>query len=247
MVDPQQTAGDDQPLIQPTELSPQTQPSSHPGEPTALGTPQSGSAVETALTVGSTLGPYLLLAKLGEGGMGAVYKARHTRLDKVVAIKVLSGHLTKQAAAVSRFGREMQAVGKIDHPNIVRAMDAGEVGGTHYLAMEYVEGDDLQQLVQARGPLSVVHACKAIRQAALALAAAHGAGLVLVLAATPTSWFGLARLYQSRGPAACERDLPPAAALRNRCAPGRVSRYVSGTPIRRLATGRYPALPAGGS
>jgi serine/threonine protein kinase len=124
------------------------------------------------------LGPYRIEQKLGEGGMGAVYKAVHTRLDKVVAIKVLPHQLTQQAKLVARFEREMKAVGKLEHPHIVRAMDAGDIGGVHYLAMEYVEGTDLQRFVKTKGPLSIPNACKAIRQAALALSAAHAAGLV---------------------------------------------------------------------
>lgn len=174
----EQPARKDQPLVLPTEFAPQTHSSSHSSEPTSVGLPQAEPATETALILGSTLGPYRLLAKLGEGGMGAVYKAQHTKLDKSVAIKVLPDHLTRHAASVSRFEREMKAVGKINHPNIVQAFDAGQFGGTHYLAMEYVEGVDLLQLVKDRGLLPVEQACDMIRQASLALAAAHGVGLV---------------------------------------------------------------------
>jgi serine/threonine protein kinase len=78
------------------------------------------------------LGAYELLAKLGEGGMGAVYKARHVKLDKIVAIKVLPTERMKDKQAVTRFEREMRAVGKLEHPHIVRAMDAGEAEGVHY-------------------------------------------------------------------------------------------------------------------
>ncbi len=131
-----------------------------------------------ALYEATQLGPYRLLTKLGEGGMGAVYKAQHEHLDKTVAIKVLPRHVTQHADAIARFKREMKAVGKLNHPNIVQAHDAGEIDGVHYLAMEFVEGTDLQKLVKQRGPLSVVNACKVIRQAAQALAAAHAAGLV---------------------------------------------------------------------
>ena len=124
------------------------------------------------------LGQYELLSKLGEGGMGAVYKARHLKLDKIVALKVLPPERTKDKSAVARFAREMRAVGKLDHPNIVRAMDAGEVDGTHFLVMEYVQGIDLSQLVRARGPLPVAEACELIRQAALGLDEAHELGMV---------------------------------------------------------------------
>ena len=81
---------------------------------------------------------YTLMEKLGEGGMGAVYRAVHTRLEKTVAVKVLSDRRLKNSNLLARFSREMKAVGKLDHPNIVRATDAGEVDGTHFLAAEYV-------------------------------------------------------------------------------------------------------------
>lgn len=121
---------------------------------------------------------YELLEKLGEGGMGAVYKARHTRLDKIVAVKMLPSQRMQDQAAVARFDREMRAVGKLDHPHIVRAFDAGEVEGTHFLVMEYVEGLDLSQLVKRHGPLKIADACELVRQAALGLAEAHEHGMV---------------------------------------------------------------------
>jgi serine/threonine protein kinase/WD40 repeat protein len=116
---------------------------------------------------------YKLLAKIGEGGMGAVYKALHTKLDKIVALKVLPAERTKDEQSVARFEREMRAVGKLDHPNIVRAMDAGEADGQHFLVMEYVKGSDLSQLVKANGSLPVADACELIRQAAVGLDEAH--------------------------------------------------------------------------
>ncbi|MFO0868824.1 MAG: serine/threonine-protein kinase [Pirellulales bacterium] len=130
------------------------------------------------LAAGSRLDTYELVEKLGEGGMGSVWKARHVKLDKFVALKVLPVHLTQDPEAVRRFEREMRAVGKLDHPHVVRAMDAGEVGGLHFLVMEYVEGTDLSKYVQARGPRSVADACVMLRHAALGLAAAHAQGLI---------------------------------------------------------------------
>ncbi len=130
------------------------------------------------VTVGSKLGPYLLVRKLGQGGMGAVYEARHTKLDKTFALKVLPPGFATNAAALSRFEREMIAVGKLDHPHIIRATNADEWNGTHYLVMEYIEGTDLSVLVKERGVLSVRDACKVIRQAALGLQHAHEHGLV---------------------------------------------------------------------
>ncbi len=116
-----------------------------------------------------TLGQYELVEKIGEGGMGAVYKARHTKLDKIVAIKVLPSEKMKDKSAVARFEREMRAVGKLEHPNIVRAMDAGEVDGMHFLVMEYVKGLDLSQISKQYGPLPIAEACELIRQAAVGL------------------------------------------------------------------------------
>jgi serine/threonine protein kinase len=127
---------------------------------------------------GAKLDVYELVEKVGEGGMGSVWKARHTRLDKLVALKVLPAHLTSDPAAVNRFEREMKAVGKLEHAHIVRAMDAGDFDGLHYLVMELVEGSDLNRLVKERGPRSINEACQMIRQAALGLAHAHAHGLV---------------------------------------------------------------------
>jgi serine/threonine protein kinase len=130
------------------------------------------------LVVGSRFDTYELIEKLGEGGMGAVWKARHLKLDKFVALKVLPAQLTRDPEAVRRFEREMRAVGKLEHPNVVRAMDAREVGGLHFLVMEYVEGTDLSKYIRARGPRSVADACVMARHAALGLAAAHAQGLI---------------------------------------------------------------------
>lgn len=125
-----------------------------------------------------SLRDYRILEKIGEGGMGAVYKALHTRLDRVVALKALPLERTRDEQSISRFAREMKAVGKLDHPNIVRAMDAGDHEGQHYLAMEFVQGVDLSQLVRSTGQLPIAEACEIIRQAAEGLQHAHEHGLV---------------------------------------------------------------------
>ena len=124
------------------------------------------------------LDEYRLLEKLGEGGMGAVYRALHTKLDRVVAVKVLSHKRMSRSDAVSRFEREMKAVGKLNHPNIVHAYDAGEDDETHYLVMEFVRGIDLRRLVKELGPLPVAEACEIMRQAASGLDHAYRHGLV---------------------------------------------------------------------
>lgn len=125
-----------------------------------------------------TLRDYRLLDKLGSGGMGTVYRAKHERLGRFVAIKVLPGERMRQPQAVARFSREMQAVGNLDHPHIVRAFDAGEIEGKHFLAMELIDGIDLSALSKQEGPLPVGVACELARQAALGLQYAHEQGLV---------------------------------------------------------------------
>jgi serine/threonine protein kinase len=124
------------------------------------------------------LGEYELLAELGSGGMGTVYRARHTRLDKTVALKILAPGSLFDDEVVARFDREMKAVGRLNHPNIVQAHDAGEIGGTRFLVMEYVDGVSLSTLIDAGGPLPVAAACELIRQAAVGLDHAHRQGLV---------------------------------------------------------------------
>jgi serine/threonine-protein kinase len=124
------------------------------------------------------LGPYELLDKLGEGGMGQVFKARHRLMNRVVALKIIRKERLLDAAAVRRFNQEVQAAAQLSHPNIVTAFDSNQAGHQHYLAMEYVEGTDLARLVRQSGPLPVATACEYVRQAALGLQHAHEKGLV---------------------------------------------------------------------
>jgi serine/threonine protein kinase len=124
------------------------------------------------------LGQYQLLEKLGQGGMGTVYKALHTRLKRDVAVKILPVERMNEPEAVARFQREMEAVGKLKHPNIVQAHDAGESDGRHFLVMEFLDGMNLSRLVRSSGPLPVADACEAVRQAAMGLQHAHEHGLI---------------------------------------------------------------------
>jgi eukaryotic-like serine/threonine-protein kinase len=124
------------------------------------------------------LGPYLVLERLGDGGTGQVFKARHQKLDRLVALKIIRKELLTDPEVVARFYREIQVVSQLDHANVVRAFDAGPLGGGHALVMEYVEGTDLSRLVKESGPLSVPQACEYVRQAALGLQHAHERGLV---------------------------------------------------------------------
>jgi serine/threonine-protein kinase len=124
------------------------------------------------------LGKYVLLERLGEGGMGQVFKARHRVMERLVALKIIRPDLLHHPGAVRRFHQEIKAVAQLSHPNIVLAHDADQDGDTHFLVMEYVAGVDLKRLVQDIGALPVAHACEYIRQAASGLRHAHERGLV---------------------------------------------------------------------
>ncbi len=125
-----------------------------------------------------TLGAYVLLDRLGAGGMGEVFKARHRRLDRIVALKVIRKERLPGPEAVLRIQREARLAARLTHPNVVLVYDADQVGDTFFFTMEYVEGWTLAQLVANQGPLPVGLACEAIRQAALGLQHAHSHGLV---------------------------------------------------------------------
>ena len=124
------------------------------------------------------LGMYELLKPLGRGGMGAVYLAIHKQLKKQVAIKLLPILSSEGSDVRARFDREIRVVGKLNHPSIVTATDAGEIDGTQFLVMEYVPGLDLSRLARLMGRLPVADACELIRQAALGLSCAHAEGVV---------------------------------------------------------------------
>lgn len=124
------------------------------------------------------LGMYELLKPLGRGGMGAVYLATHKQLKKQVAIKLLPILSSEDSDVRARFDREIRVVGKLNHPSIVTATDAGEIDGTQFLVMEYVPGLDLSRLARLMGRLPVADACELIRQAALGLSCAHAEGVV---------------------------------------------------------------------
>ncbi len=124
------------------------------------------------------LGNYVLLERIGSGGMGQVFKARHRRMDRIVAIKLLPPALTKDQDAIARFGREVKAAAKISHPNIVAAFDADCADKVHFLVMEFVEGSDLSAHVKKHGTLSLGKAINYILQAARGLDAAHKKGVI---------------------------------------------------------------------
>jgi serine/threonine protein kinase len=127
---------------------------------------------------GFFLGPYKILDHLGQGGMGRVYKALHQNMNRIVALKVLAPNLVTTPKAQRLFQREVQAAARLTHPNIVTAFDANEVNGRHYLAMEFVDGPNLEHLVRDHGPLPVGMACSIIRQVAGGLQHAHEHGMI---------------------------------------------------------------------
>jgi len=124
------------------------------------------------------VGNYDLLALLGKGGMGAVFQARHVNLNHLVAIKLLPPASLHKPGAVERFYREMAAVGAIRHENVIRATDAGEAAGFHYLVMEYVEGADLKTVVQNIGNPDPATAADIVQQACAGLSGIRAAGLI---------------------------------------------------------------------
>ena len=124
------------------------------------------------------LGDYQLLNCLGEGGMGVVFRARHRRMDRIVAVKMVRPETLGAAVTIGRFEREVRLLAQLSHPNIVAAFDAGEVEGVPYLVMEYVEGADLASVVAQQGPLPVERAVNYVLQAAAGLHHAHERGLV---------------------------------------------------------------------
>jgi serine/threonine-protein kinase len=135
-------------------------------------------AVYEGKTKGLVFGEYVVLDKLGEGGMGVVLKAQHRRMKRLVAVKMIAGKAIGSPDAVQRFYREVEAAAKLNHPNIVQAHDASEHEGSHYLVMEYVEGRDLAAIVRDRGPMAVRAAVEYVLQAARGFQYAHEQGIV---------------------------------------------------------------------
>jgi serine/threonine-protein kinase len=127
---------------------------------------------------GLVFGRYVILDFLGKGGMGSVYKAWHRMMGRVVALKILDPRCVANFQSLARFRREMQLVGRLDHPNVVRAFDADRVGEYHFIAMEYVAGQNLQDVLKERGALSPADVVYFASQAADGLAHAHALGIL---------------------------------------------------------------------
>src|SRR6266567_325787 len=163
-----------------------------------------------AIHPGRRLGPYEILSAIGAGGMGEVYKARDTRLDRTVAIKVLPAHLADRSELRERFEREARTIASLNHPHICTLFDIGQQDGIDYLVMEYLEGETLAHRLQ-KGPLPLEQVLQYAIEIADALDKAHRKGVThrdlkpgnIMLTKTGTKLldFGLAKLKQEVAPA----------------------------------------------
>src|ERR1700688_944514 len=173
-----------------------------------------------AILPGRRLGPYEILSAIGAGGMGEVYRARDTRLDRVVAIKILSDHLADRAELRERFEREARTVASLNHPHICTLYDIGRQDGTDYLVMEYLEGETLAQRL-VKGPLPLDQVLRYAIEIADALDKAHRKGIthrdlkpgniMLTKSGTKLLDFGLAKLKQEVAPANVQLSQLPTA------------------------------------
>jgi serine/threonine protein kinase/tetratricopeptide (TPR) repeat protein len=159
--------------------------------------------------IGAKLGNYRILEKIGEGGQGTVYKATDTKLERAVVIKVLPPELTVKAANLKRFEREARLASALDHPNICTIFDLNDIEGVHFIAMQFVEGKNVRELVNGR-PLDLRSALSIAIQVADALDAAHARGIIHRdikagnVMVTPSGQvkildFGLAKLMDAEG------------------------------------------------
>ena len=170
-----------------------------------------------AILPGRRLGPYEILSAIGAGGMGEVYKARDTRLDRIVAIKVLPTHLADRPELRGRFEREAKTIASLNHPHICTLHDIGHQDGIDFLVMEYLEGETLAQRLQ-KGPLPIQQVLQYAIEIADALDKAHRKGIThrdlkpgnVMMTKTGTKLldFGLAKLKQEAAPAIPDSQLP---------------------------------------
>ncbi len=203
---------------------------------------------------------YQILGIIGEGGMGTVYKGYHLNLKRFVAIKTIRLDSTQRPELLARFLREMELVGQMDHPNVVRASDAGEKNGVFHLVMEYLTGSDLGRLLAERGRLTAADACELTRQTAVGLDYIHrtlihrdikpsnlmltSAGQIKILD------LGLARFHEAK--TGREEQTPhgyvmgtfdymaPEQAVAGAPVDGRADVYSLGCTLFQLLTGRVP-------
>src|SRR5579863_3738110 len=161
------------------------------------------------LPAGTKLGPHEILAAAGSGGMGEVYKARDTRLDRIVAIKVLPTHLADRSELRERFEREAKTIASLNHPHICTLFDTGHQDDVDFLVMEYIEGETLAQRLQ-RGALPIQQVLRYAIEIADALDKAHRQGIthrdlkpgniMLTKSGTKLLDFGLAKLKKDATP-----------------------------------------------
>src|SRR5260370_18900022 len=173
-----------------------------------------------AILPGKRLGPHEILSAIGAGGMGEVYRARDTRLDRIVAIKVLPAHLADDPERRERFEREARTIASLNHPHICTLHDIGQQDGTDFLVMEYLEGETLSERL-VNGPLPLDQVLQYAIEIADALDKAHRKGVThrdlkpgnIMLTKTGTKLldFGLAKLRQEAAPATPLSQLPTAA------------------------------------
>lgn len=140
--------------------------------------PATAAAAGPSRAPGSVVGQYRLVRLIAAGGMGEVYEAIQLSLERRVALKLIAPHLTRQPEFLQRFEREAKAAALLNHPNIVQVYDFGCVDGQHYLAMEFVDGNDVSELLRARGKLPVEEALSIVEQTAKALDAALEARII---------------------------------------------------------------------
>src|SRR4051794_3331760 len=134
--------------------------------------------LDTSKGAMQTVGNYELLDKIAEGGMGAIYRGRDLRTGQVVAIKLMPPHMAANPVLLKRFEQEFRAASRLDHPNIVRALDYGDNGTSPFLVMEYVDGESLGQKLEREGRMSEAEAIRIIAQVAQGLHRAHKHNLI---------------------------------------------------------------------
>ncbi|MHC4914506.1 MAG: serine/threonine-protein kinase, partial [Planctomycetota bacterium] len=150
--------------------------------PTGSSSGKSRKRTRRGLT-GRKIGPYLVTDEIGRGGMGVVYRAHDSALDRAVAIKVLPGHLGHDEEFMKRFVREARAAAKVDHPGIVQVYQAGRMAtetgdGPCFIAMQFVDGQPLSETIRSEGRVDPLRALEITKEVAEALGAAHAAGMI---------------------------------------------------------------------
>src|SRR6202166_3311912 len=170
-----------------------------------------------AILLGKRLGPYEILSSIGAGGMGEVYRARDTRLDRIVAIKVLPTHLADRSELRERFEREAKTIASLNHPHICTLYDTGHQDDIDFLVMEYIDGETLAQRL-VKGPLPIGQVLQYAIEIAAALDKAHRKGIthrdlkpgniMLTKSGPKLLDFGLAKLAQEAAPTISDSQLP---------------------------------------